>query len=93
MNRLLLPLDLDNPLLGVCRQIAPRVKHAILHEAHETGSRLQSRELVDEQVLEFRLRDVRCCVAAGATVIVRVVVAAPFDQLAVSGLPHASQRR
>ena len=48
LNRLLLVLDLDNPLLRVRLQISPRVKHAILHEPHEAGGWLQSGELGDE---------------------------------------------
>jgi hypothetical protein len=74
LNGFLLALDLDNPLVGVCFQIPPRVKHAILHEAHEARGWLQSGELIDEQLFEFRLADVHRA-AARAAVVVRVVVA------------------
>ncbi|OLE81216.1 MAG: hypothetical protein AUF76_13500 [Acidobacteria bacterium 13_1_20CM_2_65_9] len=60
-NGFLLPLDFRDPLLRVALEIAPRVQHAILHEPHVAGSRLQSCELVVVRVVVAApLRPARC---------------------------------
>jgi len=70
LNPLLFPLDLDNSSLRVGFQIAPCVEDAILHQAHEARRWLESRELVDEHLFEFRFADVRRAASTVAVVVI-----------------------
>ncbi|HEX6465060.1 MAG TPA: hypothetical protein VFZ98_11415 [Vicinamibacterales bacterium] len=96
-NHLLLALDLEDALLCVGFQFAPRCEDAILHEAHEAWTRLQSCELLNEQIFQLCLGDVDGAAAVPA-VVVRVIAApalrpARRERLATGLAPHVAAQR
>jgi hypothetical protein len=72
LNRFDAPLDLGGVILHLGRDLLPYKEHAILHEPHIAGGRLQQRELVDEQPFQLRFAHVDRP-ALPLAVVVRVV--------------------